>query len=106
MARNRIVIDLVTGKQSVVRYTPEEEAQADLDKAVDDAAQTPIIADQQRIAAIRANARTAAIVNALTTKDDIGLIAAVQNRYPSLSGDGLKAVTDIALALATIYRAG
>lgn len=61
-------------------------------------------AEQLRIAALKANARTQAIVAALTTKDDVGLIAAVTARYPGLTGDGLKAVTDIALALATIYR--
>jgi hypothetical protein len=105
MARSRIIVDLSSGGQSIVPYTAQEESAADAAKAADDVVQAPIIADQQRVAAIKANARTTAIVNALTTKDDVGLIAAVQNRYPSLAGDGLKAVTDIALALATIYRA-
>ena len=65
----------------------------------------PPSAEQLRIAALAGNARTKAIATALTTKDDAGLIAAVAARYPGLTGDGLKAVTDIALALATIYRA-
>lgn len=82
-----------------VDYTGAVPVQSDLD-----ALQAPILAEQARLAALRTNNRTQAIVAALTTKDDAGLIAAVAQRYPALNGDGIKAVTDIALALATIYR--
>lgn len=106
MARTHIIVDLTTGLQTSVPYTPQEEADADAAQAADQAAQAPIIADQQRRAAIRLNARTTAIIAALTTSNDTQLIAAVAARYPSLTGDGLKAVTDIALALAYIYHNG
>jgi len=55
MSRNHIVIDIVTGQQTVVPYTPQEEAQADLDKAADDLAQAPIIAASQRKADFKAD---------------------------------------------------
>lgn len=63
-------------------------------------------ADQVRRTAIRNDARTAAIVNVLTTKDNTGIKSTVAAAYPGLAGDGLKAVQDIALALAYIFHNG
>ncbi len=106
MTRFARTIDLATGVETLVPFTPQEEAGADAAKAADDLDQISIVAEKQRRAVIRANARTAALINALTTQNDTGLIAAVAARYPGLTGDGLKAVTDIALVLAYTYRNG
>lgn len=105
MTRYARCFNVLTGEETQREYTPEEDVSADAAQAVDDQSQAALATEEQRLTAIRTNNRTAAIVTALTTKDDAGLIAAVAARYPSLAGDGLKAVTDIALALATIYRA-
>lgn len=104
MARTHIVVDLKTGQQSVVPYTTEEEAQADLDKAADDAAQAPLIIQQQRIAAVKLNARRQALVTAIQNNDDVGLIAAAQARYPSLTGDAAKFAVDVLLLIAGQIR--
>lgn len=73
-------------------------------KAAKDAAALASTQAASRLSAIKANNRTQAIANALTTKDGAGLIAAVSARYPSLTGDALKAVTDIVLTLGAIYK--
>lgn len=106
MARNHIVTDVTTGLTTVVPYTAQEEIDADAAKAADDLAQAPIIAEQVRRAALKGNARAVVLINALTTKDDVALNAAVTARYPGLTGDALKAVQDIALVLAYQYHNG
>lgn len=47
---------MIPGSQETVPYTVEEEAQADLDKAADDAAQIPIVAATQRKATFKSDA--------------------------------------------------
>lgn len=83
-----------------VDYTGTTPAQADVDAFFAPSA------EQSRKDGIKTNARTTALVTALTTNDAPGLIAAVAARYPGLTGDGLKAVTDLALVAAYTYRNG
>lgn len=71
-----------------------------------DAVYAPGIAEAARRAALKNNARALVLINALTTKDDVALNAAVAARYPGLANDALKAVQDIALILAYQYHNG
>lgn len=104
MARTHIVVDVTTGQLTSVPYTAAEEAQADIDKAADDAVQAPLILQQQRTNAVKLNARRQALVAAIQNNDDAGLIAAAQARYPSLSGDAAKFAVDVLLLIAGQIR--
>lgn len=64
----------------------------------------PPTPEQARVAAIKANARRTAVLGVLTTVDDVGLLTAIANQYPSLTGDALKAVRDIYLVLMAVVR--
>ncbi len=55
MTRTHTVVDLATGQQTEVPYTPQEEIDADAAKAAYDLAQAPIITAQQRAAAFLAD---------------------------------------------------
>lgn len=103
MARTHIVID-ATGTITTVPYTPQEEADADAQKAADDLAQAPMIAQQQKVSAIRINARRQALLNAIITEDDVALIADINARYPSLPANAIKAIVDIFLLISPIIR--
>lgn len=69
-----------------------------------DAVYAPAIAEQQRLAAVKLNARRKALVTAIQNNDDAGLIAAAQARYPSLTGDAAKFAVDVLLLIAGDIR--
>lgn len=103
MARNRIVIDVATGSQTVVPYTAQEEADAGAIKAADDLARAPIIADQVRVAAVKANARRIALVTAIQGSDDAGVISYVNTKVTDLASAKVL-LTDLALLVAGVIR--
>jgi hypothetical protein len=61
-------------------------------------------ADQVLTGKIFANARRKAIITAIQTSDDVQLAALIAARYPTLSGDAIKAITDIFLTIAGYIR--
>lgn len=69
-----------------------------------DAFYAPGIAQQARISAVRLNARRQALITAIQNNDDVGLIAAAQARYPSLTGDAAKFAADVILLIAGQIR--
>jgi len=89
------------GNQWVDSDLGVQPTQADID-----ALSAPGIAEIARRATLKGNARAVVLINALTTKDDVALNAAVAARYPGLAGDAIKAVQDIALVMAYQYRNG
>lgn len=104
MTRFRRVLDLTKGTISDVPYTLQEEADADAAKAADDLDQAPVLLQQQRTAAVRANARRQMLVTAIQNNDDAGLITAMQARYPGLTGDAAKFAVDVTLLVAGVIR--
>jgi hypothetical protein len=94
------------GCQSYVSTTTAEDAQAAIDAAASATAAAAAAAatEAARLDAIKLNARQSTLMTALTTRNDTSLIAAVAAQYPSLTGDALKAVTDIALVLAVLDK--
>ena len=83
--RTRIVVNAVTGEVQTVPYTPEEEAQADLDQAADQANQAASAADAKDVTKAGKLLKSIALVIA----DLHGLTPAqiknlVQNKYDSL----------------------
>lgn len=81
-----------------------EEWLDDSDPAVVAFLNPPPTPEQLRVAAVKANARRQAIASAYQTSDDAQLIAKVAARYPALTGDALKAVTDLHLMMAGVIR--
>jgi len=103
MSRNHIVLNLLTGQQSVVPYTVDEEAAADAANAADVAAQAPVMADAARVAAIRANARRQALIAAIMQTDDAGILTYINNNVTDLASAKVM-LANIALLVAGVIR--
>lgn len=85
MARNHIVTDVSTGLQTVVPYTPQEEADADTQKAADDLAQAPIIAETQRKAGLSADANVLALLTQAKTASNAQIDTWLTNNVTTLA---------------------
>lgn len=119
MARSRIVIVLpheivdpesgetvvVPGSQSVVLFSAQEEAQADIDKTADDAAQVPIVAAQTRKDAFKADANYQALLAQLKQATPAQVQTYITNNVTDLASARAMLVK-FALVLALVANGG
>jgi hypothetical protein len=74
MARMKAVVNCETGEETIIPYTPEEEAQADALASQEAERITAFEAETERVAALRASAKAKLIAGTPLTEDEASVL--------------------------------